>query len=279
MSVIFTREQSYFFSSDVKVGAQQVSADGSSFAISLNNPISIPRGTVNCKIGIHDAQIWYVNPNISILLTNNTFTFTTSVAPAGTYTITFADGLYSLDALKATLSNQIVNLGLPPNLFILSGDDSTQRIIVTILTNGDSLNFTTINSVRTLLGFASGIYTAPSAMYNLYGTMSAKFNSDSSYLITSDIVPEGIPVNNQSNGVLINVPIKNVVPGSQIVYEPTNIVWSNGNTLIGNSKQFLRFKLTNQNLVPVNTVNELWQFTMIIKYQLLLSNTDLPLRP
>jgi len=278
MSVILRRQTSYFFSSDSKTGASNIGNNGSTFSVALNSPIQIPKGSIDCEIGINSAAIWYVNPNVSLQLTNNAFRFTTSAAPAGTYTITFPDGLYSLDGLNATLSNAIVNLGLPANLFVLSGDDATQSTIITILTSGDSIDFTIANSLRTVLGFNSAVYTAPSANYNLYSPNPAAFNADNSYLISSDIVPDGIPINNQSFGVLVNVPIT-ATPGSQILYAPSNIVWSDANSLIGQTKQFLNFRLTNQSLVPVNTVGETYQFTLVLRWSMLITDQKLPLKP
>ena len=73
MSVILRRQQSYFFSSDTKTGASNVQKNGSTFTIQLNSPIMIPKGAINCEIGINSAAIWYVNPNISVMLTNNKF--------------------------------------------------------------------------------------------------------------------------------------------------------------------------------------------------------------
>ena len=278
MSVIIKRQASYFFSSDEKNGASNVQDNGSTFSVILNNPIQIPAGAVNCEIGVADAQIWYVNPNISADLKNNKFKFTTTVAPAGTYTITFNDGLYSLQELNATLSNALVNLGLPANLFLLSGDDATQSTIITILTSGDSVDFTVANSLKDVLGFNNAVYPAPSANFNQYSPNPAAFNDDNSYLIASNIVSTGIPLNNKSFGILVNVPI-NDAPGKQILYEPKHITWSDANQLIGNGRQSLDFFLTNQSQAKVNTLGEKWQFTLVLRWQMLLTDKQLPLKP
>ena len=117
MSVIFKRQASFFFSSEEKTGATNISQNGSVFDVILSNPISIPSGAVNAELAIINAQVWYVNPNVSVLLANNKFKFTTTNAPAGTYTLTLPDGLYSLPELNSTISNAIINLGLPATLF------------------------------------------------------------------------------------------------------------------------------------------------------------------
>lgn len=278
MSVLIEKEQSYFFSSDTTVGASNVANNGSTFAVALNNPLSIPNGAVDCSVAVNTAAIWYVNPNISAALMNNMFTFTTSSAPAGLHTITIPDGLYSLDELNSVVSNANENLGLPSDLFTFSGDDATQSTIITFLNSGDSIDFTIANSLRFILGFNSAVYTAPSANYNLYSPNPAAFNTDNSYLISSDLISTGIPINNQSYGILVNVPINNA-PGSQIIYQPNVLVWSDGSELIGKVKQYINFRLTNQSLKMVNTVGEVWQLTLVIKWKLLLTNNALPLKP
>lgn len=278
MSVLVSNTLSFFFSSDPKNGAQNISADGSTFYVYLNTPLTIPKSTVMCEIRVLQALIPYVDPNISVSLMNNTFQFTTSVAPAGPHTIVFNTGLYSIDGLSSALSTALVNLGLPPNLFTISGDAATQKTILAFLTSGDSVDFTIANSIRTVLGFNSQVIVAPIANYNRYSENSAQFNIDTSYLITSDIVSAGIPVNNQQLGIIANVPITSS-PGSQIVFQPFNPIHLDARELIANPKSNLRFTLSNQILSPVNTLMNTWSFVMEIKYKILLTDQAVPLMP
>ncbi len=278
MSVLVPRVISLFFSSDTNVGAQNVSTDGSTFYVFLNNPIGIPKSAVSCDIRILQANIPYVNPNVSVDLANNTFRFTTAVAPAGTYTIVFNTGLYSIEGLNSALSVALVNLMLPSNLFTFSGDNATQRAILSILTSGDSVDFTVANSIRTVLGFNSGIIVAPTANYNAYGDTSAQFNIDTSYLIISDIVSAGIPVNNQQLGIIASIPIT-VTPGSQIIYQPFNPIYLDASELIAKQKSNIRFRLANQLLTSVDTLGDKWSFLMEIRYNILLTNEVVPIMP
>lgn len=278
MSVIIQKEASLLFSSDPAIGAENVTNNGSSFSVTLNNPLYIPKGAVNCMVAVNTAAIWYVNYNISTQLRNNQFKFTTTAAPAGTHTVIISDGLYSLSALSTTISNLIINLGYAASMFFFSGDDATQQTIITFSNVNDSIDFTIPNSLRFILGFNSAVYTAPSKNYSLYSPNIAAFNTDNSYIISSDLTPMGIPINNQDQGILVNVPITSP-PGSQIIYQPNNLVWSDASNLIGHPKQNIRFKLMNQNLIPINTVGETWQFTLVIQYSLLLTEAKFPLVP
>jgi len=90
-----------------------VNEDGNEFQVTLNTPLTIPASAVNCQAGVIQASVWNTSPNIAVDFTNNSFRFTTAVAPAGTYTITIPDGLESVAGLNSYLSGQFVNLGLP----------------------------------------------------------------------------------------------------------------------------------------------------------------------
>ena len=118
-SVLIPKKLSRAFSSDPAAGALNVHNKGSSFSVSLNNPISIPVGAMDCSVDVIQANIWYVTPNIS------------AVTNPGSYQITIPDGLYSLDDLNATLSREFANLGFAANIILLSPDGPTSKSIIT----------------------------------------------------------------------------------------------------------------------------------------------------
>ena len=278
MAVLITKELSYIFNSDTTTGAINVSPDGSVFSVALNNPIVIPKQAVYADGGVAQAAIWNTSPNIAAAFGNNNFTFTTTAVPAGTYSFTIPDGLYSVDGLNAYLSSQFVNLGLPSNLITIGGDFATQRTILTILKMGDSVDFTVPTSVRTVLGFNSEVLTAPAANYTFYSESTAAFNRNNSYIVASNLVSVGIPVNNQSSGIIASIPIS-VPPGSQIPYNPQNIIWWDASELIGNPKLNMTFRLLNQALASTPTSGDTWSITVIIRYGILMSTSVIPLKP
>ncbi len=277
MSVLLTQSIPCIVNSDPTAGAENVSADGSTFQITLYNPISIPRGCVDCKAGVISSSIWNTSYNIAAAYSNNQFRFTTTSAPAGTYTWTIPDGLYSVAGLNGYLSAQFVNTGLPANLITISGDAATQKSIITFLTSGDSIDFTIANTIREVLGFNAAVITAPSANYSFYSDNVAQFNRINSFIISSNLVSQGIPVNSNSQGIIATVPIT-APPGSQITYTPQNVAWFSAKELIGQNKLNMRFSLLDQNLRPVQVVDP-YSFTLIIEYTILLSSGTLALKP
>ena len=258
----------FIFNSDPASGAENVSPDGSSFQVSLNEPILVPKGAVDCRAGVLQSSIWNTAFNISTSFGNNRLRFTTTTAPIGTYTFTVPNGLYSIEGLNSYLSSQFVNLTLPPNLITISGDSATQKSIVTFLTSGNSIDFTVANSIREILGFNSVVITAPSANFSFFSDSFASFNRVNSFIIQSNLVSEGIPVNNQSRGIIGSVPIDKP-PGSQITYSPQNVIWFNARDLIGKRKINMTFSLLDQNLRPVATP-ENWSLTLKIEDTILL---------
>ena len=158
MSTIVNKQVSLLFSSSPENGAQNVSADGSSFDVVLSSPLQIPRAAVTCSLSVIQASIWNTSPNISPDFNNNIFNFTTSnVANPGTHNIVFPEGLYSLDGFNGYISTFFTNNGLPSNLIVLTADDSTQKTVLTFLDAGDSVDFTVASSCREILGFDSRI--------------------------------------------------------------------------------------------------------------------------
>ena len=95
----------------------------------------------------------------------------------------------------------------------------------------------------------------------------------------SNLVHGGIQLNSNPQQIIATVPIAPINPGSQISYQPPNVVWFNANELIGATKSLLRFELLDQQLRATPTAGEDWSITVLIRTQTLLSTGTLPLRP
>jgi hypothetical protein len=257
------RYQSYFFSSSPSAGAESITPDGSGFSVSFQQPLTIPKGASMCEIGVSTAPIWNTSYNVSSEFLNNHL----SVTHLGTtYDILLADGLYSLDGLNSYIQRALTNLGLPSTLFLLTGDTASQRAVITIDTAGDSVNFEQPLSVCALLGFNPVKITAATAKQHIYSQNQAQLNRTNMYLLLSDLVTNGLPVNARGRGVIGVIPIV-AATGSQDNYMPTNILWADCSELIGNSRMNVRFQLVNQSLQATPTSGESYSFTIMLRWE------------
>ena len=273
MSVLIPKSTSFFFSSDPLNKAQNVSQDGSEFSVMLDTPISLPQGAVSATLCVNQASIWNTSYNISASFGNNKITIVEAGIPI---TLTIPDGLYSLGGLNAYLSTQFTNQGQPSNLITISGDDATQKTIITFFKAGDQVDFTQPNSVRVILGFNARVVVSLSAGFNEYSDEPANFNRVNSYLIRSNLVSQGIPVNSIGQGIIAQVPIT-VPPGSQINYSPFNPIPVDASELIGIGKNTFSFNLYDQNLRATPTASETWNFVLVLNYFILLTSERVPM--
>ena len=278
-SVIFEKTASYVFSSNPALGAINISPDGSEFTVAMDNPIDVPHGVVDCTIDVLAASIWNVSPNISASFGNNMFYFSQAGTP---YVVTIADGLYSLPQLNNYLSRFFVNNGLQKNQIVFSGDDSTQKSIITFNFVGTQIDFTQPNTIRSILGFNSQLLPAggPSTIQgeNYVSDTIATFNRINFFYVKSNLVNSGLPLNGTPGNIIAQIPIT-ATPGSQINYSPQNVISINARTLSGNSFQSIRMSLLDDQLRPVNTLGEFWSITLHVHMQYLLSTVGLPILP
>jgi len=278
MSVIVDKQLCYTFSSNTSTGATNIQNNGASFSVALNSPIYIPRGTVDCTVEVLQAAVWNTSPNIAAEFGNNLLRF---IYNAVVYDFIIPDGLYSLTDLNTTISRLLANAGLPSNLFLLSGDQSTQKTVITYTVAGVRVDFTIANSIRTVLGFDSRLSPAGGnsvAGQSDFSDNTAVFNRINSFFVRSSMVNNGLPLNNVGSGIIAAIPIT-ASPGSQINYTPTIPIPVDASNLPGTTLQFISFDLLDQDLRYVNTVGEDWSITLAIKYKILLTIESLPMIP
>jgi hypothetical protein len=273
------RSQSYYFSSDPSLGARNVSADGSSFSVQLDNPIGVPREAVEAEISCTSASIWWTIFNLSADLGNNKLYLYSEWSdginppPAGSpnWTITIPDGLYSVSGLNSAMAREIANLGLPGNLISLGGDESTQKTTLSFSGAGyrTYIDFTPVDTFRLILGYearqAPVFANQSTDGFTELSDNVARFNTIDAFLIETDLISDGIPTNNISSGNIARVGI-NVSPGSLITHQPFNPDVVSARELIGQTKNAFNFRLLDQSYNRVNTNTEIWSFVVKLDY-------------
>lgn len=265
-------EQTYIFSSDPNLGAEKRSSDGSAFSVRFEQGFGLDAHAVDKSsiyMQVDSATVWNSSPNV-ITGVNDTLVFLWS---GGGRTLVFPEGVYSIadsdNTLNAELQILLVAQGLPSNLFEFTVVPHLNRIVVesSDTTYGNkTLAFGNPNSIGKLLGFDSDI-VLPSGVSSIRAPNRASFNNVNYFLIQTDLISDGIPVNDRSQGIIAEVPIL-VAPNSQIAYEPYNPPKVHASTLSGMSKYEVRFSLLNDNADPV-IMPEYWTFRMRLFYQYL----------
>lgn len=254
------------FSSDPTLGAEQVSADGSSFSVSLGPPLAIPPDARDIEIGVVQASIWNTSPNIAAAFGANTFTYTTTAAPAGTSTITIPDGLWDLASLGGYLSLQFQAAGRSSTLFEFGGAAATGQVAITAQYAGDSIDFTGPTAIWDILGFLPNIIAFATAGQTIFGSALAKFNRNSTIVLTTSLI-YGLQFNRRARGVISIIPI-DVAPGSLINYNPSQLIMIDAPELRGATISNIDFALRNQSYEAMPTFGETYAFVVVISYQL-----------
>ena len=266
-------EISILASSDPASGARNVSADGSQFEIQFEDALKIPKEAVNITIDVEEATVWWVVPNI-ITGDNDRMYITTPRASDDAltaYVVVIPQGLYDLSGLNQAISRELQNQGAkidPSPGLVLSPDDATQKVELTLNYVGSQIDFTPLDTPREILGFNSQVI-GPTviAPFTQIADNTASFNQVNYFLIHSDLTNLGIRFNNQYNQTISQVLI-DVPPGSQIVSRPFNPARVNASELGGANRTNIRFWLTDDKNRAVNTNNEFFTLRVAIKYLL-----------
>lgn len=253
-------------SSSEIAGATNKTLNGSSFEIQLKQPIMIPRNVVNCTVQVDEATVWWTSPNISVAQNNNILQLQYDSID---YTLTIPTGLYSVSDLNNAIDREVVNAIGVSGLVVLEADNATQKVVIIITTPDVQIDFTVDGTFRDLIGFNSQLVPPiPSTgVYTILGDYVANFNTIEYFLLHSDIINQGIRVNDVYNQTIAQILI-DVAPGSQIVSREYNPPKSDALHIRGSTIDRIKFWLTDQNNELVDTNSENFGCRMIIKYKI-----------
>ena len=266
--MISHRQFSQIFSSATENGAINKSSDGTVFSVSLDQAINFPPDAFNMTCEVQSGTVWNSVNNISATLNNNKFYYFNG-ANTTLYTVTLPDGLYSVSSLNAEVNKSLVNQGLVSGVVSITGNQSTQRIVLSFNILGSYVNFTQPNSCRGVLGFnARLVPLAPTTIIgqSADGDTTAKFNNIESFLLKTDLVYGDIPTNNVSDQTIAQIDIT-ARTNEQIVYQPINPIRVDASNLKGQGRNYATFRLTDEKGFPAQT-NEDWAFLLLFRYSI-----------
>ena len=253
-------------SSNEASGAYNVPTERNKFDVNFNQEMNIPREAKNITVEVSNATIWYTSFNISAALQNNIFAL--DVFGEQIWTVTIPDGLYDLSSFSHAINVGLVNQGLISNIVTFTGDNATQKVIINYSVSGLRVDFTVINSCRSVLGFGEAVYPVAytTATQSIYGDTTANFNSLDYFLLHSDIVGGGIPDNGKSTSVVARVLITSP-PGNQLIFEPRNPIRIPSQQLAGSSISRMHCWVTTQDSVSLPDLNnEEFSILFVIRY-------------
>lgn len=260
-----TYQLPFIFSSSVIDGATNKSPDGSSFSVSFDRPILVPKEAKYCYIETQASEIWNVVPNI-LTGKNDLMKLTwDNVGLPTIVNIIIPQGLYDVTSLNDTVNRLLVEAGTPTDLIEITGNDPTQKVIITTKFAGTSIDFTISQSFRELLGFDSQVLGPSIAAETFISDNVASFNNIDYFLIHCDIINKGLRNNNRYTQIISQVLI-DVPPGSQILSRPFNIPKIPANELIGDKRNLINIWLTDHNNNRVNTTGEDFSVRLVINY-------------
>jgi hypothetical protein len=262
-------EFSIVLTSNKYSGANNVSNDGSKFTVQLTESLRIPNDALNCNISMDSASVWWSVNNIKAGINDTLYIHGLTTTNTETdFIIVIPSGLYDLQSLNSKIQQLLENQDgkiLPYNNIELIADNATQRVVIKFNYSVVTMNFTTNNTPRVILGFDSQIYGPyVGAPENVFAPNIAEFNSIDSFLIHCDLVDRGILYNNGYSQIVGQVLI-DVSPGSQIIYNPYNPSKVEANNLIGGNRRAIRVWLTDQNNNAVDTNGEI--FSLKLRFQ------------
>jgi len=248
-----TKQFSIIFSSAT---ANYNSPNMDRFSVTLNNPISVPREANSCEVALYAANVWNSSPNI-ITGVNDIFSYAYSGNP---FQATIPEGLYSLPEYNQTISELI-----GPNIFTFSGNTSTQKVQIDFAPLYQ-IDFTQPFSQKDILGFNSQVVPVipPAFPTTIIAPNIAGFNNINAFLITLDMLNDGLPVNATANSILSQVPI--IAPSNSLIYyEPAAPIYIQCDQIIGKMVGQVNVGITNELGLPIK-VREDWSILVNIRF-------------
>ena len=244
-------------------GANYTSVDKSQFNVLFQEAIRFPRHARNLHLCVDAAEVWNVFKNV--IAPNNKLYIEYKATP---YILTIPEGQYTLSTLSDAIERLLVNAGAPSGTLIkLSADLPTQRVEIICGDAGVEIDFTQADTIRELLGFNSAVLTSTLAGQYFLGDNPAKFNAVNTLLIHSNIVQQGIQVNESFSQTIAQIFI-DVEPGSQILFRPFNPTLISCPHLAGQLLSSISFRLSDENNVDLATNGEDWSVRIRISYDL-----------
>lgn len=279
MKTLVEQEISWIINSNPNEGVYNISSRANSYdavQINLQQPLKIPQNAINCKLKVLSSNIW--NNESNIIANENDKLLIIGKNSSGIITnflITIPEGSYSVSEFNQAVLSELANQDAQDGMLSIQPDDATSKVEIRLNYAYVGVSFAVPNSCYEILGFlnnqslgsqdGSGLNYIDNITYT--ATNIAKFNVINFYLISSDLVSQGLRFNNDYRQIIGESPIS-VRPGSLIIHEPYHPSIVHCNELIGQTRSSFCVRLLKDNFQPAYTRGEYFSIKLSITYSI-----------
>ena len=263
---------------------QNRSVDGDRCTYFLNPALQLPY-EAQPTLRVLEADLWYTSPNVSAAKSNNTLRFAQitsgtiegQTASLDVHTITFDDGLYSLQDIRDEISAYCLGANIHDAALDVIGHAPTQkcefRWDVQGTGYGTVLYLSDATSIGKLLGFdVRDVFydtfrdSAPLEVARFRGDSSANFDALGHYLIhVSCLSGTNYDSSGSAASQVACAITPDVTPGSMIRYRPLHTIPTQCDALRGARTSSITFNVTD-NLGSAVVLKEAYSARVLISW-------------
>jgi len=259
-------------SSSPDQGALNLSEDGSSFEVKLQDPITIPDKARNIKLEVQKMLLWNNMPNIYTGVNDKIYINGPNTEDVQTsFVVTIAQGSYDLQTLTNDILTDLEVQGAktePLSLISLDADVATGKVEI-------SLNYPTVqiemrswNTFHKILGLNEQLYTVPAGKttHTFLADNVANFSSVEYILVHTDITDKGLSINGQYTQTVAQI-LPDVRSGSLIVFQPLSPLRIDCDNLKGTNLESFRVWITNEKNEAISTNGEFYSMLLKLSFE------------
>ena len=265
-------EKDLLVSSSPDQGALNLSEDGSSFEVKLEDAINIPDKARNIKLEVQKTLLWNNFPNIYTGVNDKIYINGPNTEDVQTsFVVTIAQGSYDLQTLTNDILTNLEVQGAktePLSLISLDADVATGKVEF-------SLNYPTVqiemrswNTFHRLIGLNEQLYTVPAGKttHTFLADNVANFASVEYILVHSDITSKGLSINGQYTQTVAQI-LPDVRSGSLIVFQPLSPLRIDCDNLKGTNLESFRVWITNEKNEAISTNGEFYSMLLKLSFE------------
>jgi hypothetical protein len=259
-------------SSNPDQGALNLSEDGSSFEVKLQDPITIPDKARNIKLEVQKALIWNNMPNIYAGVNDKVYINGPNTEGVQTsFIITISQGSYDLQTLVNDILADLEVKGAktePLSLISLDADVATGKVEISLNYNTVQIEMRSWNTPHKLIGLNKELYTVPVGQitHTFLAPNVANFAALESILVHSDITNKGLSINGNYSQTIAQI-LPDVRSGSLIVFQPLSPLRIDCDNLNGTELQSFRVWITNERNESISTNGEYYSMLLKLSYE------------